>query len=53
VVEGLARLRNDLGAGHGSAAGSDASARQARLAASAAVGIAVYLLGECSPKPES
>lgn len=45
TVQRLAELRNAVGAGHGRAAQPDVDGRVARLAASAATGIALFLLG--------
>lgn len=43
TVQRLAELRNTAGAGHGRASVPDRSAREARLAASAACGVAAFL----------
>jgi hypothetical protein len=48
VVQRLATLRNIAGAGHGQASLEDASAANARLAASAACGLAEFILGGIS-----
>jgi hypothetical protein len=45
TVDRLAQLRNAAGAGHGRASSPALTARHARLAASAAIGIAMFLLG--------
>lgn len=45
TVQRLAELRNSAGAGHGRASVPDRSAREAYLAASAASGVAAFLLG--------
>ena len=46
VVDQLGRLRNVAGAGHGRADQREVTASEARLAAAAAAGIALFLLGE-------
>jgi Abortive infection C-terminus len=46
VVDQLAQVRNVAGAGHGRADQREVSAREARLAATAACGVALFLLGE-------
>lgn len=45
VVRRLAEARNSAGAGHGRAAVPERSSREALLAASAATGVAAFLLG--------
>lgn len=46
VVDQLGQVRNAAGAGHGRADQREVSAREARLAATAACGVALFLLGE-------
>jgi hypothetical protein len=48
TVHRLSELRNAIGAGHGRAAQPDVDGRAARLAASAATGIAMFVLGPTS-----
>ena len=48
TVQRLAELRNAVGSGHGRAAQPDVDGRAARLAASAATGIALFVLGPSS-----
>lgn len=46
VVDQLAQVRNVAGAGHGRADQRQVTAREARLAATAACGVALFLLGQ-------
>jgi hypothetical protein len=44
ITQGLAELRNAVGAGHGHAMVPKTGVREARLAASASAGLSAYLL---------